>query len=154
MEIPMYKAKPAIDFMRFMDGLEKKYNFDHRDCASKYKWIAERRDELCKEWGIDYNVWGKIKPSDMNEREKQFYEVYKAEVTDEKKQPPYQDFWHWLLDNDFVELHRGGFNNISFWNLEEGNTPDWVKKVLQLILDEVKDNPAFDGEELNCYVDW
>jgi hypothetical protein len=154
MKIPMYTADPAVDFMPFMNALEEEHSFSYHDCAGKYKWIHNRQNELCKEWDIDYSVWGKIKPSEMTGKDKEFYEVYQEEVHDETKQPPYQDFWHWLLDNDFCELHRGGFNYLSFWSIDDDETPEWVKRVLELIKDAVKDNPAYDGESLNCYVDW
>jgi hypothetical protein len=70
---------------------------------------------------------------------------------------PYLDFWHWMLDGPFSELHRGGVNYLSIdWFDGEGakDNPDFVNIILKDIFEACKNHPAFDGECINFYVDW
>lgn len=66
---------------------------------------------------------------------------------------PYQDFWHWLIDN-------GGINNGSYFYIHTPSYPDfeedckpeepWINEILE-ILD--KEFPEAKGE-LHCWVSW
>lgn len=67
---------------------------------------------------------------------------------------PYQDVWHWLLDNDFSEISNGSIRSISNDCLTDAETPDYVKTVVKAIFDEVKDHPALDGDTVHFWVEW
>lgn len=158
MEIPMYQPKPAIDFIPFMKLIEEKYGFKYRDMAGKYTWIAELKKRIDEKYGD--KTWYNTKPVDMNENQKAAYEEYKQEL---KNEPPYQDVWHYMLDQ-FGEFNKSAINWLHItpwgkwvgdeWVLDEKQHPDYVQKVYDAILAEVKDNPAFDGEGVNFYIDW
>lgn len=158
MKIPMKKQKPMIDFNPFMDALEEKYDFKYRDMMRKYKWIKETQERLCAEHGIDYEVWGKRSPLEMDKKSLVFKDIYDSEM---KRQPPYRDGWHYFLENDFSELRRGGANYMYFVYDEESgtvlfedNVPDWIQPLYQAIFNEVKDHEAFDGESVTFHIDW
>jgi hypothetical protein len=82
---------------------------------------------------------------------------YKVDLRDyashfKDRDKPYLDFWHWLLDNDFSEVHNGSFNLMS---LNPGSAaadpPDWVKEILKMFKDEFDvDNE----DELNFWIEW
>lgn len=153
MEIPIYKSsdrRPAIDFCPFARELEKAYGFEHRDMGGKYKHQREAKEVADKIDGSD--GWYTTRPADYNEKQKEASDVYHELL---KSSPPYQDVWHWLLDNDFDEFQRGSDNNyLSFSSLEEEETPEYVKVFLRAVQEVVKDHPAYDGEDVRFHIDW
>jgi hypothetical protein len=147
MKIPMHKPEPAIDFHPFVDELEKKYGFKFNDMAGRYNYHFELKKKINEKYGD--LTWYTTSPKDHNEEQKKAHEEYKEGM---KQEPPYENVWHWLLDHDFCELRRGGYNSI--W-LEKGrDAPPYVKKFLDAMREEVKGHEAFDGESVNFYVDW
>lgn len=169
MEIPMFNAPSAIDFCPFASALGEKYGFNYRDMAGKYsKEAGIEREEAKRIWleknGYSDKAYVLDKPEGSqadwpgdSEEMRLRIEINKAMASDgfnPFELRPYQDVWHWLLDNDFYDLQRGGYNTLSFWSLEDDKTPDYVKKFLLAVREEVKDNPAFDGKSVTFYIDW
>jgi len=67
---------------------------------------------------------------------------------------PYLDFWHWLLEHDFAEMHNGSFQYLWSSSLEDPETPEWVRTILKDIFETVKGHPACDKDGINFYVSW
>lgn len=62
---------------------------------------------------------------------------------------PYLDFWHWLLDHDFVDMYNGSYQYLLVKeHLEDEETPPWVKEILQKIYDE------FQEDDMEFWVAW
>lgn len=49
----------------------------------------------------------------------------------------YLDYWHWLLDNCFSDIHNG---SSAYWNVKEiidsEETPLWVKSITEKVYKE------------------
>lgn len=58
---------------------------------------------------------------------------------------PYQDFWHWLLENTFHDCKNGEiFNYINFVEIYNdrvaaGKDEAWVLEILKILADEIGD---------------
>lgn len=67
----------------------------------------------------------------------------------ENMENEYCDFWHWLLDNDFVDMSNPSMQSLYVTkHLEKKDNPDWVKKILQYFYDE------FGEDEMGFKVSW
>jgi hypothetical protein len=170
MKIPVHKLPDSIDFSEFMRELNKKYGWDHRDMAGSHsKEAYAERDKLKsawmaangyagKEYVLDEPKGGSKKawPQDSEEMKLriEINSKYRESGQEEKDERPYQDFWHWLLENDFSDLHRGGINFLSFESIDEECTPDFVKKILVAIQTEVMGHAAYDEGGVHFFVDW
>lgn len=67
----------------------------------------------------------------------------------------YLDFWHWIVKEYDVGI--GSTFEIYLGQDEDGHDspPNWVREILDIIKNEVKDSPAYDSEEyLTLYVTW
>lgn len=170
MEIPMYTANPAVDFLPFIRLIEQKYGYNFNDMAGTHSIEARKeREKVRDKWMAENGYEGKQYVLDKPEGSKEDWskdsEEMKLRIEINTKtrelllsvERPYQNVWHWLLDNDFSCLNRGGYNSL-FINedrlLNDVDIPDFVRKFLRAIYEEAKDNPAYDGECLNCYIDW
>lgn len=169
MEIPEYKGSPAIDFCPFMELLDEKYGWDHRDMAGAFSKEAYAENEAHKRAWMEKNGYGDKwhvldKPKGYREDWPKDSEEMKLRIEINTKygdiekllERPYQDVWHWLLDHDFCELCRGGYNTIYLHEerFEKEDIPDYVVKVLRAMYEEVKDHPAYDGKLVTFYIDW
>jgi len=167
MQLKEYTYPKALDFHPFVDELEKKYGFYFRDMAGKYsKGSLDKQKTHKQQWMEDNGFGGKEYVLDKPEGQQEDWSKDSPEIalrieinTKYRRQDdliPYQDVWHWLLDNDFCELRRGGLNYLNLLdNIEEESTPEFVKTFLRAVLEEVKDHPEYyDGESVSFHVDW
>jgi hypothetical protein len=66
----------------------------------------------------------------------------------------YLDFWHWMLDHCFYEMHNPSHHSINVDEmLEDPETPEWVRQILKLIKLEFEDLFNQYGE-LDVWVYW
>lgn len=163
--------EPMIDLFEITDALKEEQGMDYRDMAGKYSAKArDERDALREKWLSDngYEGFGYVlnNPEGSNidwakdsvemtlrieintkMREDKFYEMLDDLY-------PYQDVWHYLLDNDFCELHRGGANTLYLGECK--SDPDYIARFRKAALELVKGHPAFDEDEewVVCYIDW
>jgi hypothetical protein len=65
-------------------------------------------------------------------------------------EPPYLDFWHWLLEDYEDQIHNGCYV-IFYWqnHYESDNTPKWAKEIIGMILTEFPEE-----KEMFCYISW
>lgn len=167
MEIPLYEFPTCIDFNDFMDALGEKYGWNYRDMAGKYttegrektkalkaQWLKENGYEG-KEHVLDVPVGSKIDwpvgSEEMNLRieiNQKFNRIEKA------YEVPYQDVWHWLMDNAFYDISNGSMQYLAVDLIDE-DTPDYVQTVLNAIYETVpEDHPARKYGSINFYVHW
>jgi hypothetical protein len=76
------------------------------------------------------------------------------EWSKDNKEPPYLDYWHWLLDHCFYEVSNPSSQYMNITEiLKDKKTPSWVKEITQLIYDEFKDELDKDGG-LEVWISW
>lgn len=65
----------------------------------------------------------------------------------------YLDFWHWLLDRCFYDVHNPShqFLNVDEM-LEDPETPEWARQILKLIKIEFQD--LFRDRGLDVWICW
>lgn len=84
------------------------------------------------------------------------YQRYKdwCEENPENEPPEYLDYWHWLLENHFYNVHNPC---TQYWRLDEilddEDAPDWVKDITQKVRDDFADQLDEDGE-IEVLVEW
>jgi len=78
-----------------------------------------------------------------------------AKSKEKKRNRPYLDYWHWLLDNAFSEMGNPSSQNIPIYNIlnDEGWAPEWVKEITTII-DKEFHKDLEDGGELQVWVSW
>lgn len=175
-----YRFQPCIDFNPFIHELEKEKGYNYRDFAGRFNPEITNKilDDISIEFGITRKGWEQSSKG-RTKSEQQAFETYRSRVD----VIPYLDAWHWMLENCFAELQRGGINYMSMMYLKNkpswydnwlanntptdamdweywekyntgSETPEWVNTILQDIFEACKDHPAFDGEEITFHIDW
>lgn len=67
------------------------------------------------------------------------YERYNKWVVDNPS-PPYLDYWHWAIENAFMEVSNGCDREWCMQEIvEDESNPDWVRNITQLFINEYKD---------------
>lgn len=81
-------------------------------------------------------------------------------LVEKERELPYQDFWHYALDNIFYEIHNGC---ICYFNPKdaltgvddldsEGNSQEWVREILRCFIEVMKENKMKD--EVEVWISW
>ena len=167
MVIPLYEFPACIDFNAFMDQLETKYGWDFRDMAGRYSEAtraaeAERKSSWMKANGyegkehvLDYpKGTRKDWPADSEEMALRIEISSKYEPIRKAFEPPYQDVWHWLLDNSFSDMNNGSIVQLDISDYSS-STPDYVFTFLNSVAETVPTgHPARDGSYISFYVHW
>jgi len=131
-------------------------NWDEEEIKAKFIPIEE--DEIGMKKPKKYNpVEGVINYHDMMRYIDKKYDIDNRDYNRRfrgNKGAKYLDFWHWLLDHCFYEVHNpcsATLNVIEM--LEEDETPVWVREILTLIKIEFGDQFNEYGE-LNVWISW
>ena len=141
MEKPGYVKKLFYDYNTIIKYLEKKYDFQSRDYAKKFSYFHN----WAKAKGY---TDGKLDPDGKNLGSSQ---IWFAEFQDDPdgaaKQPPYQDFWHFVLHQD-EEIKRDGFTTlyVKEW-IEDEDTPEFARVICGYLQKEF-------GDEIYCQTAW
>jgi len=54
--------------------------------------------------------------------------------------PEYLNYWHWLLDNHFIEFNNSCVRYLPVKDiLNDAETPGWAEEITQKIFDEFQD---------------
>jgi hypothetical protein len=137
-----------VDYLEMVEIVESKYGINVRDFAGKYKWQHEKTQEIMTKYGQDWNVWGKISPLNMNHLEKECHNEYVVQLSEENPEnPPYQDFWHFMLDYWF-DFAKGKPLYLCWPEIKEYADEEWQKECAQLFINE------FGEKEYTVIVDW
>lgn len=163
--IPLYEFEPCVDYHVLIKTVEEKFNIDTRDFAGSYSEEAKQERKDAQIAWMDANGYeGKAYvldvPDSASPREDwpkdspemalriEINTALRPLVNEHKR--PYQDFWHQHCD----EIRRGGINTL--WLHNDGDTPEWVGKINNMIKSVLVGNAAYDAEEecVSFYVDW
>lgn len=148
MDIPIkiINGVSAIDFTTFMRALDKKYDIEYRNMSKRDKVLKK----ACVERGIDYMKWYNKQFTKMD--------AIELEVKEIGDNIPFQDVWHWMMDNDFEGLQKSSC--MWLWlnqtRLNDKSIPDYVITVLKAIRAEVENTDVWDDEQQSVYFyfDW
>jgi hypothetical protein len=125
----------AIDFYDFVAKLEIKYKIDFHDWQKTHK----QTEKLCKERGLDYITWYNKQFTKMTPLE--------LEVKELSDKIPYQNVWHWLIENDFDEPKHGPGNFLDFSeNRIQEEIPNFVKEFFKIAHTELVLNGVTEDE--------
>lgn len=167
MDIPLYEFPACIDFNAFTDAIEAKHGWDYRDMAGRYSEATKAKESAFHaQWMKDNGYEGKEHvldypkgsrkdwPQDSEEMALRIEISKKFEPIRKAHELPYQDVWHWLLDNAFCELNNGSIVHLDVKDYNK-HTEDYVVKFLNTVDAEVPaDHPARDGSTISFYVYW
>lgn len=136
MQKPEKYTLEFYDYSEIQEYIEKKYAVKTRDYARKW--------EHSSEWHRKKGHVGKLDPEGKTLGSSQiWFREYQEDPEGAAKEPPYLDFWHWLLDN--IEIRREGIIEFSPGGLLENGKgiveiPDFVKHILSLFRAEFGDS--------------
>lgn len=140
---------PVLDYHQMIHFVEDKYSILVRDSGKQRIHQAKAKaegDKICPD-----GSWFRAYPKDYTELQQKANDVYVKIMEDE---PPYLDYWHWLLDNDFASGMGSLNGSTQYICLEQSpEKPDWVNKINQLIYDEFGEY-CEKGKELEVEVCW
>lgn len=171
-----------IDYNKMIETIESKHSVDVRDYAGLFssKDNKEGHLKLYERVTGDFMPFGDNCYPDISGRNKGGYtvirngkrrEATKDEYNEDFKkihdqyqryqlwsvenpQPPYLDYWHWLLENSLYGVVNGCKR---FWDVkeiaEDKTNPAWVIEITNFIIEEFKENISEDGT-LEIYIDW
>ena len=182
----LHKFEECVDWHDITDAIKTKHGIDIDDYAGVFsKENIQRKKEILEKWRIE-NGYGDFLhvldvpdrsnpradwPKDSEEMKMRIEINTKLRDVEKDliKEVPYLNYWHLICD----DVRRGGVNYIyldyeesdkeddhSDYNFEETGLPEkykhWVSDINKLILEEVKDSPAYDPEEgvLRYTADW
>jgi hypothetical protein len=134
--------KPMLNYNDIIKFIEEKYNILTRDYACLYGSKIKNKEGHYEKY---QRITGDVAPKDNAVSSQEYYKRYKEWVKD-NPEPPYLDYWHWLLEHCFSDISNGtsAYFNVSEI-LEDDKTPDWVKEITKLIYDEFNDELDDDG---------
>lgn len=163
---PKYPVRKMLSYSDVIGYIEEKYNIkDVRDYAGSFN----QRKDFEKKTGINLRCtfdcpgnskrcWKGDKMVECSDEEyesaKQDYYNRCNKFNDWKKrvgEKPYQDFWHWFLEQQYIE---GSANNskMCFDFNEIDEAPDWVQEILKLVKKEFYDELT--NGFLDVWVEW
>lgn len=159
MEKPgLFTREPVYDYHSVIEYIEKKYHIDTRDYASKFgkdghfeKWlkiVGEEKPNYPNSPNGKYQVrkgnkMVEITKEEYDSRFVVIHEQYKRyqEWVKDNPEPPYLDFWHWLLDYDFCDVHNGSTEVLHVKELlSDDSNPEWVRQILAYIYCEYNED--------------
>lgn len=167
----------VINFFDIIKFIENKYKIDIHDYAHSRKHFNKYQEITNDTMPFGNNVYpdgsglfrgfksnytivrdGKRIPATKKQYDADFklinehYERFKNWCKT-NPEPPYLNYWHWLLDNCFSEIRNGCSSYLNIKEILEGDSPEWVKKITQFIYNEFKDY-LDDGGGLEVWIEW
>lgn len=139
---PKKSKKDAYSYIACSDYLEQKYGYDERDYGGCSKYQNACKKETDEKFGE--NGWWTEKPEKYTKEQKKALNYYEKLM---KKEPPYLDFWHFILDHH--DIHNGSYFTMDKELMEDAE--DWQKEILQHYFDEF--DPKDTGE-IEFWVAW
>lgn len=162
-----------VDFNDYMDLLEKHYKFQHRDFFQRF---GKEPINFAKILGMTKKEYKEYSKLNANENYNAAKLSVITQVYNNMNEMPYADFWHYLMDNEFMEVSNGCimsmYSEAEDDEHEDSKTQDYryiVEKdgviathylfndMRQVIFKEMSQHPSFKGEtpeEINFYIGW
>jgi len=158
-----------------VDAVEEKAGKSIRDWSGKFHNTPSKLEDYpVSKWaikhGYDYKVLDDPVDEDSLKLRIKINDEYKSAPDGrcmEEKEVPYLDFWHYVLDHIFYEVHNGviktfcpsdDLNYVAENKYSEDDDDDeqkdlsWVKEILQLFIEVLKENNL--PEEIRVKIDW
>jgi len=163
----MKKREEVLDYHEMIDYIEKKHDIDVRDYAGREKRMAEHEAitgmnvyQTPQNYGGKYYAWidGKHKTVDK----KTYKEQHKLHVENSNAfaewnkgqgELPYLDFWHWMIEKHFYEVHNGSTTSMNPSIILSEDNPEWVQEIAQMIQDDFGEYASSDGDIL-VLIEW
>jgi len=134
MKKPEKHTVEFYDYSEIRDYVENKYSIKTRDYARKWEYVSE--------WHKKKGHVGKLDPEGKKIRDSHiWFKEYQEDPEGEAKEPPYLDFWHWIIE--VYEISRDGTIEFAPGELLDENgedLPNFVKHILTLFRDEFGDS--------------
>lgn len=156
MEKPICSEKGSYDYNEIIHYIEWKYDIEVRNYY-RYELFKVFREEKQLPRLIHPYIFLKTIAEKMDHiqerdqynasflKQKEAFETWKKE--NNRYDPVYRDFWHWILKEYDIENRE----TITFTlqsHLEDEDTPEWVLTILRLIQAE------FPEKTLSIYNEW
>ena len=138
---PTPKTKKVYDYEEMKKHIEETFNVYIDDYAGKYHLPGNKKaPDWVLEWCIKYHG---IKDMDdlcnIQKEDKTRYSKLFNEYRDnhQKNEPPYQNFWHFILDDVCGEINSGETKSLSFKYLKDNDAKEqWQKDILDMFIKE------------------
>jgi len=148
---PSKIVKESQDYNACRDYIENKYKCDIRDFGGFYKH-PKKNDallkKLCVKHGHPYELIRNGFSPSHPDSDKLMISVRNVFDEYEKLQPPYQDFWHWIVENN--SINNGGYFQLSNYDFETCEE-DFQKTILEYFLSEFGEG---ENRRVEFYVEW
>jgi hypothetical protein len=139
-------VKEVFNYNEMADHINKKFNVYIDDFAGRYHLPGNKKapcwflEWTKKTYGVkDMDDLGKIQKNDIT-KYYHWFDEYRYNY--EKDEPPYQNFWHFILDALGGEISNGHNQEINFVDLKDIATEDWQHKVLDMFIEEFGSKPV------------
>lgn len=172
--VSLYEWPATVDYHEVIAEVEERFNVTVRDYTgvgrvSRFKLIDETYRQpwlIAKGYDKFNHVLNKPVgsaddwPKDSPEMAKRIEINTEMRVVEREWEEliPYRDYWRNI---NMCELNRGGLNYIFLHTEPQISNDDeepkwWVYDINKMILEVVKDSPAYDKDEqcLTCHIDW
>lgn len=164
-----FPIEALYNYNEIINYIEKKYNINTREYGrdpneshfEKYQRITGDKAIVSPIYHKDhYQIYRDRKyitstKEKYDEDFKFIYDQYKRyqEWCKKNPEPPYLDYWHWLLENSFYSPQNGTKETIYVKEILDNDNPEWVKQITQMIYDEFSEDLNDDGS-LNVWIEW
>ncbi len=140
MEKPQPKTWTYYDYHDLVEYLQTKYKANLHDFAKSHRHFGQ----WCDRKGLP-----KTDPEGKDRSSSQvWFAEYKADPEGEATCPPYQNFWHWMIER--YESRRGGMTHFcpkQILEEESDEHPEFVLTILGWLCEEF-------GDAFSVYTDW
>lgn len=134
------KTESFFDYHECIEFLEQKHNVDFRDWAKSHGHF----NSWCDKKGLgQLDPEGKLRGSSQI-----WFAQYSKDPKGMANRPPYQDFWHFLID--LYQIHNGCVITINYLTDQDYCKEEWQKAAYKLIHDEFSNK---DGD-ITFYISW
>lgn len=140
---PTSKTRDIFNYNEMEAYINEKFNVYIADFAGKYHLPGNKKApcwflEWTKEkYGVkDMDDLGQIQINDRN-KYREWFEEYRD--NHEKNEPPYQNFWHFILDDVVGEISNGSIEDVSFVDFKDVVKEPWQGKILDMFIQEFGD---------------
>ena len=136
---PTPKTRHIFLYNEMVDHINQKFGVYIDDFSGLHR---VSRDTKAPDWFLEWtkNNHGIKDLDDLCNLQKndnlKYRNLYK-EYDQIKNEPPYQNFWHFILDDVFFgDLPNGSIHDINFVELIDDATEDWQRKILDMFIEE------------------